>query len=111
MNRHTPGPWEVVNDEGTPFVYGPGHKLVPLETEDGKPGKMRSHLIALVYSDTPDGGSFEPKNQASNTHLIAAAPELLVALKDILAQVDHGDFQINGEKEARAALAKAEVSL
>ena len=44
-------------------------------------------------------------NQANNARLIAAAPDLLTALKDLLAEVH---FESSSTRDARAAIANAE---
>lgn len=60
---HTPGPWTVGID-GNNRVYGPDYR------------GDESGLIAVVYKG------------AGNKHLIAAAPELLEALKQLKSRVE-----------------------
>ena len=84
---HTPGPW-ITN--GYRYIYGPDYYILC----DVGP-------IDIVSS--------------ANARLIAAAPELLAALKALL-QLDESDERIRGESmrrkpaqdTARAAIAKAE---
>jgi hypothetical protein len=90
--QHTPGPWETaVNDEGQWDVCDAGG------------GDLLADL-----SDCPE-------NAEANARLIAAAPELLAALKAILARVESGEGMggkfLGGPplpiREARAAIARA----
>jgi hypothetical protein len=100
--KHTPGPWrftvESVNDE-----WG-----IVIDASGG--------IIANVNSETgPDATSAPAMRQMpmrANGALLAAAPDLLAALKWI---ADHGDAGAGGRPayhdmraKARAAIAKAE---
>lgn len=83
--KHTPGPWEVSKDEGDVVVV----------SED-------LPFIATVHTSALKG------TQKANARLIAAAPELLEALK-------HAEKWMEGWASAdpyigyiRAAIAKAE---
>jgi hypothetical protein len=87
---HTPGPWAA-------------HFNVPLATIPG-------HIIKTAYgAETPiaslwEGGGTKGKpTQIANARLIAAAPELLAALRELLALNPHAI----GAASARAAIAKA----
>ena len=84
MSKHTPGPWHY------------------FETEDGrcrvKP-LNRKYIVAECSAMEP-----QCEEQRSNARLMAAAPELLEALRDM---VDHGDA--TAFAKARAAIAKAEA--
>ena len=94
---HTPGPWFVNED----CVEGPG------------PEGARDVTVAVVYGDNAD--------RAANARLIAAAPELLAALKmakdelvDVYEEAYPNDESDNDVTEAIdkaiAAIAKAEGS-
>jgi len=64
-------------------------------------------LVADVWADV-EGGE---KTALANARLIAAAPDLLSALKDLLFNCDHGNGLNAWEKtkeKARAAISKAE---
>lgn len=87
---HTPGPWtaddEISSLSSTVSVYANG---------------------PIVYVKDNGAG---PINQMANARLIAAAPELLEALREMLESdnvpsgcIDHGAI----ERKARAAIAKA----
>lgn len=89
QTNHTPGPW-TLGDENDPLVFSP----------------VAGAYVAQVLAY--DGGSLR-SNYAADAALIAAAPELLAALREI---VDH--FQRTGDPtlgdmapRARAAIAKA----
>ena len=81
MSKHTPGPWRI----GTPPPNG-----------EQTIGTQHGLMVAVVTT-----GSGVPTK--ANARLIAAAPELLEALQEIVNAAD-GDA---GLKKARAAIAKA----
>lgn len=92
---HTPGPWNAVNnDAGT---------ALEIWDDDGQ-------MIANVQPQDP------PAVEHANARLIAAAPDLLAALRDILAtSVARSDLgtiapapRLDTVVRARAAIAKAE---
>ncbi len=80
MEPHTPGPWRE-GIEGNPHVYGP----------DGSGAD--AGLIANVFKGR------------GNVRLVAAAPDLLAALKGVLRVADRQTAEFDA---ARAAIAKAE---
>lgn len=91
MSKHTPGPW-IVNHESSDV----GELKLSVEAGD-------EYFIAQVD---------EGMHQQGNARLIAAAPELLSALKDIIGWVPgaaswHTDAPIKAVERARAAIAKA----
>lgn len=96
---HTPGPWRVDNRDGDPRI------------------RCERYCIALVTGGLDDDGEVEPVRYA-NAHLIAAAPELLKALKQIVEheQIDGTGIRYTFDwhspfgQAARAAIAKAEGS-
>ena len=89
MNKHTPGPWFV--DHKSPFLVRAG---------DDIDGRHIAHIGPANY--TPRFDVDEP-----NAKLIAAAPDLLDALSEIIN--DGGKFVMTNEthRKARAAIAKA----
>lgn len=93
MKSHTPGPWTVN-----------GHYI---ESPPLRPNFGRRAVARVDYSHHSE--------IPANARLIAAAPELLAALKEAIATVDgfdHGDEGEDGDPIAswRAAVAKAEVN-
>jgi len=83
--KHTPGPWDVCEDDIN--VYAPNSDTA-ITNQD--------HICA------PD-----KVEAAANARLIAAAPELLEALRVLLA---HGGtaYEAHAKEKAREAIAKAD---
>ena len=84
MSAHTPGPWHVKRNRVTTAIRdAKGHYIVDRVVKD----------------------------RDANAHLIAAAPELLEALRAIVAVIDHApdrECAAGVLEQARAAIAKAE---
>lgn len=97
--KHTPGSWEIIlsDDKLSNIIVGQDVSLTDYSNNDA------STMIAdNVFND-------------ANARLIAAAPELLEALKDIVAASGYADadsscVEINKSRidAARAAISKAE---
>ena len=88
MSKHTPGPWEMRMPHEARFVYRPADPHFP------------------IYVPGDDA------TRAADARLIAAAPEMLGALKTAVAQLEGGSQQIprygDTDRIIRAAIAKAE---
>ena len=84
--RHTPGPWVVGNQDPLNFGKQRGNGTEP---------------IGFVYGPSFPERSELGREALSNARLIAAAPELLEALKDMGARYGLTE-------QARAAVARAE---
>lgn len=107
--NHTPGPWLIA-----------GTTIYALTQYTGNSDTMRTHLAdginrfsARVSSDNPerDGGA-PPEEIQANARLIAAAPELLEALRlaeDLLSSYlpSHKPASLLNLNVIRAAIAKA----
>ena len=94
MSKHTPGPWEIEEHyhSGYRWISGPKH----------------SQLAQVVWCMSYEDRS--PECEA-NAHLIAAAPELLEALENLLkVHEGEGGTQHHAGDMARAAIAKAKDS-
>lgn len=98
---HTPGPWEIVQDapENPKARFQIGHRVSP--TSATYVCTIRTEKILTL-----DG------NHAANARLIAAAPELLAALEEMLDVLDRNNvpapaYLRKSEAQARAAIAKA----
>lgn len=93
MTKHTPGPWVVAED-----VFNDRPEI---RDRDGR-------LIAVVMAHYPMSAT----TQSANARLIAAAPELLEALKWLNAEFDDDFggvlFTRNDFERVRKAIAKAE---
>mgnify|MGYP001013498869 CR=1 FL=1 len=90
--RHTPGPWKVV-----PRLSGSenhrGYQIV------AKPKAWTIAEAIPVDHDGIEGGA--------NARLIAAAPELLQALQNLVSDIDDGTVYGQRLAQAHAAIAKA----
>lgn len=99
MSAHTPGPWEMAT---VPTTVGSCHKIGPFPS-GGQSGKT----YACVYADGCRIGVDDNIPNAvelrANARLIAAAPDLLAALRDI-ADMTNG---ARAGEIARTAIAKA----
>ena len=92
---HTPGPWLAVTSDANTVV--------------SIFGKGRPTRIAEVHSYTPGFGPARPERDA-NAKLIAAAPDLLSALRLMLADFEDypaSERPCHAFDVARAAIAKA----
>lgn len=100
---HTPGPWRLWTSKIEPGVFTI-HGDSPHTVEGVSSENM---VIASRMIGTPVG-----MEGVANAHLIAAAPELLAALKMIvqthLASCKGEDCHVSGIDLANAAIAKAE---
>lgn len=92
MSKHTPGPWFVDEEQGSGLVYSKCEEDCPV-------------IVTLPRTCH--------STKWHDARLIAAAPKLLEALKEIAAgRLDHehgfDDFHDRARSIARAAIAKAE---
>jgi hypothetical protein len=88
--KHTKGPWEVVNDAGL---------------------TIQAPLMTVCMDNSIDAKK-RPKENKANFNLIAAAPDMIEALKEVLSSLDctSGFMHISPEAitKTRQAIAKAE---
>jgi hypothetical protein len=97
MSKHTPGPWFV---SGVRFRMN-GSEWLSINRYDET--KKQDENIACVGFDPRDGTGTQ------DARLIAAAPEMLEALKNLLAVKNgEGGTAFDSDEIARAAIAKAE---
>ena len=84
--KHTPGPWKIRCYTNTNTLY--------VSPESGR--------IVFEANESDEEG-------VANTHLIAAAPELLEALKRLIREDDggNGELTVGLFEDAAAAIAKA----
>ena len=87
MSKHTSGPWKVVTDR----------------TEEGVMCSVYAGPIEVALCGT---GDVSDDTERANAHLIAAAPEMLEALKEAKRLLDQTD--IGSCDAVDAAIAKAE---
>lgn len=97
MTEHTPGPWRVYIEPEirTPDAYEYAY-IAGVQGPDGE----------WIFRYDDDYG----ETMAANARLIAAAPELLVALKDITTGLNMHNIRLLGLEDAKAAIAKAEAA-
>jgi hypothetical protein len=98
--QHTPGPWTIETPMGeeTPWIVEAGKQ------------SYEWHCIAIVPIEPEDEDDLPIPQARANARLIAAAPELLGALTDLLASWSTESGWMNNDlvaDRARAAIAKA----
>lgn len=97
-SKHTPGPWmaeEVKTSIGRAFRI------------NDKPGQDFDNVATIYDSHTWDNKK-GPVQHEANARLIASAPELLVALEELLAAAEEDGGELNDPIEkAKAAISKA----
>jgi hypothetical protein len=93
MSKHTPGPWKAKKWVGTDPYDDPDRPFVEVGNVHWSPKNWKP--AAAI-------------KQTANARLIAAAPELLEALENLLkVHEGEGGTQHNAADMARAAIAKA----
>jgi len=93
MSKHTPGPWMLdINKRGGEWDY-----LIRTVKPHNPAGGVGMHVatVNVTFKHLPE----------DNARLIAAAPEMLEALKAVVAVADRKTVEFDA---ARAAIAKAE---
>jgi len=103
--KHTPGPWH-----NAPWT---SHAAISILAHTGQRLAGQSWPTLIADCAPIDGYS---DNALANARLIAAAPDLLAALRQLLADVEELGFEnvsiehpmVKGVPMARAAIAKAE---
>ena len=93
--KHTQGPWVLgESSEGRHFRAVNAREHSELAT------------VVWVMEDDDMEGAQSPKCEA-NARLIAAAPDLLEALEEVVQWLELGDHEGQMHSKARAAIAKA----
>ena len=124
MSNYTPGPWKACNDGdcGCGFVSANGHPICQVTSGDWGDEYPSIRLVgngtldsrAEAYIDKVVYGHVAPDTAKANASLIAAAPDLLEALKELFNpqywndQYGRYDYPLEASQAARAAIAKAE---
>lgn len=103
MSRHTPGPWMVTDSGGDVNVMD--GCSIGIDDEFGADGGRTYFLATVVHGD--------PDELRANAELVAAAPELLAALKKLLHMPEFDGtpevslLRRDAKRAARAAITKA----
>ena len=110
MSEHTPGPW-FVGDINTNPDEGVLGEIAIMAKDNSSPSGLRCPAFAMPFRPLSVGAPIA----MANARLIAAAPELLAALKAYLVAKpqcecsDHSGCPMASARVlARAAIAKAE---
>ena len=90
MTEHTPGPWKITG---------------PTQVDAVSVWSLEDGAVALLPSHD---GLVPLERRLANARLIAAAPELLAALKDMITGLSMSNIRLLGSEDAKAAIAKAE---
>jgi hypothetical protein len=98
---YTPGPWRITHEDAPNFHVTAADATLPDPWED--PWNIAIVVGSCGYKDDPRTGS-----SLANARLIAAAPKLYEALRDILEGFDVGVTLHAHLAAARAALAEAQ---
>lgn len=93
MSEHTPAPWTIGFEKG-----------VSCGLAERNPGY---HIVTAPCPPFAFGAAVAAVETEANAHLIAAAPELLVAAKQAVTAMEHAGVGFC-ESALRAAIAKAE---
>ena len=106
MRAHTPGPWIVDGESKN------DHQAFIIEQDRGEERGPKICWTATRGYDTEQDRPAISAEDEANAHLIAAAPDLLVALKQCIPLIEAHANAALGEgltlQVARAAIAKAE---
>ncbi len=100
--KHTPGPWALTTREGKQAATLDGSESITIVKSDGPMTGYIAHMVA--------SGHYAKK--LANARLIAAAPELLFNLQEVIHQAHNegnGEYTIPAwfYNDIRAAIAAA----
>lgn len=104
--QHTPGPWDLSSADDAYNNSYHGDKCAAVLAPDSDGG---SWIVAEVCGDV--GDRMNTSEGMANAHLIAAAPDLLAALKQAVAEAasaTNPGARLPNYEQACAAIAKAE---
>lgn len=76
-NEHTPGPWYIAEEGEKPDPNSPAYAIPHAVVGANVPDGANFYICQTIHGD-----SYERHN--ANAHLIAAAPDLLEALRAVL---------------------------
>lgn len=114
---HTPGPWTLKQEDVWPFdldIVG-SHPIVNIRRIAHSSSQQTladcRAAVGFPYKER-DNVSAKIAEQEANARLIAAAPDLLAALRwyvenDEVEEMDGNEFWLKGREQARDAIKKA----
>ena len=120
--KHTPGPWAAeiarVVPESEPFGFFIRHAERRRSVVNCNVYETAPPVLPVEWRDAPitltdwKGHHYTPDELVANALLIAAAPDLLASLRDMVDWLDDGNRQLSESAsadvlKARAALSKA----
>jgi hypothetical protein len=108
MSKHTPGPWEAIHTTSAGWNVRRRHER-PSYT-----GLAPVCSMAWWQFDIP--GIIDEEISAANARLIAAAPELLEALRSVLkyyapSALECAEWALDGNSQTDAILRKARAAI
>lgn len=92
MTPHSPAPWKLWSDEGDHF------SICAVTPSEDRAGDHRRCIASVPYKGAPE-------EELANARVIAAAPELLESIKEIVSLTDR---KTDIWDKAHAAIRKAE---
>lgn len=96
--EHTPGPWTIHREDSNEWA---------MVMSGGSAGKIVANVSCESCPNTHSAPAFVQMPQEANARLIAAAPELLKALEDLVWAVENKQFIGTTLNSAEAAIARA----
>jgi len=99
MSGHTPGPWEVVDGGDFRQVHGPGGEAIAFEP-------------IVVHRGSPATGTWVDANgEEANLRLIAAAPEMLEALRQAKDWLDEVGCDCGTDEPGTCAMCLVDAAI
>lgn len=106
--KHTPGPWEVVPPGQWHIGSGYG---VQARTPEGPGFPTPSATGYYAMAMPPPHGRDKQGEQEANARLIAAAPDLLMAIKELIEACDDSALDDREDDGYRAALDRQSAAM